>query len=476
MLTLPADFIPLLMAFAPLFSSAVFESAQILLVGSILTPGKRTVTAALRAMGLHQDRQFQRFHRVLNRASWSSLMASKVLLTLLLGAFVPSGPIVLAIDETLERRWGHKISARGIYRDAARSSKSFLVKASGLRWVSMMLLSQVPWSSRVWALPFLSVLAPSERYHQQRKKVHKKLTDWARQMIKQVRRWLPERKLVVVADGGYACLELLISVATMHNPVIMITPLRLDARLYAPASERTGKRGRPRVKGETLPNLSQVLKDERLLGQYQTQWQDVEIEQWYGQGKKKVQIASATAVWYHAGIPPLPIRWVLVRPHPDLKENERFETRALLCTDQQAQPEQILKWFLLRWEVEVTFQEVRTHLGVESQRQWTDKAIERTTPVLLGLYSLVTLMAERLGREKPLPIQQTAWYTKEHHTFTDILALVRKHLWQGVKVRENTYMSYLQPDIAEIQHAPLLQAERIIDLLCYAGAWWGKSS
>src|SRR5438093_2432084 len=250
MRNLPEAIIHVLRHFALAFSEPVWEWARILLLGAILAPGKRTVTAALRVMGLSQERQFQNYHRVLNRASWSSRTLSRILLRLLLRAFVPADePVVLGVDDHIERRRGAKIAAKGIYRDAVRSSKSFFVKTSGLRWLSMMLLAPIPWAKRVWALPFLTVLAPSERYHQERGQPHKKLTDWARQKITQLRRWLPDRTLVVVADSSYAVLELLASCVGMPTPVTMITRLRLDAALYDPASPRErGPKGAPRKK------------------------------------------------------------------------------------------------------------------------------------------------------------------------------------------------------------------------------------
>jgi hypothetical protein len=197
MLTLPVEFINLMTVFAPLFSWRVWRHAQVLLVGAILAPGQCTVTAALRVMGLSQTRRFQNYHRVLNRAVWSSRQASRLLLVLLVQTFAPFGPLVLGLDDTLERRRGAKINAKGIYRDPVRSSHSHFGKASGLRWLCLMLLVPIPWAGRVWALPFLTVLAPSERYHQQRGLPHKKLTDWARQMLLQVRHWCPKRTLVV---------------------------------------------------------------------------------------------------------------------------------------------------------------------------------------------------------------------------------------------------------------------------------------
>ncbi len=202
MLTLPDEYNTPLKNFQPFFSKRVWTWAKVLLVGAILAPGKRTVSAILRTMGLSQEKHFQNYHRVLNRAVWSNLMLSTALFFLLLKTFRPLGTVVLGLDETIERRRGKKIAAKGIYRDPVRSSKSHFVKASGLRWISMMLLVTIPWAKRVWALPFLTTLAPSERYYESSVRKHKKITDWARQMVKQVRRWLPKPKIVLVADAG----------------------------------------------------------------------------------------------------------------------------------------------------------------------------------------------------------------------------------------------------------------------------------
>ena len=161
--TLPSDYLTLIQTFAPLFSNSIWVHAQVLLVGAMLTTGKRTVTAGLRIMGLSTDVHFQNYHRVLNRAAWSSRQASYLLLGLLIAAFAPTGPVLIGLDDTIERRRGEKIKAKGIYRDPVRSSHSHFVKASGLRWLSMMLLVPIPWAQHVWALPFLTVLAPSER-------------------------------------------------------------------------------------------------------------------------------------------------------------------------------------------------------------------------------------------------------------------------------------------------------------------------
>ena len=324
MRTLPPTMIRLLAPFAPLFSKRLWQNVQVLLMGAILTPGRRTVSSALRAMGLDQHERFHRYHRVLSHASWSSVKASRVLLGLLVEMFVPEGDrLVVGIDETLERRWGKKIAAKGVYRDPVRSTHEDFVKSSGLRWVCVMLLVQIPWAARVWALPFLSALAPSERYGAERGKRHKKITEWAWQLLLVLRRCYPKREIVAVADRAYASLKLLQRCRKLSNPITFISRLRLDAALYEPAPpRRPGQIGRPRLKGERLPNLSVVAEEPT------TVWKPTKIANCYGSGERMVEIASETAVWYSTGLFAVPVRWVLVRD-PEGK----FKTQALLCTD-----------------------------------------------------------------------------------------------------------------------------------------------
>jgi DDE superfamily endonuclease len=449
--TLPPPMLLLLAPFAPLFSRRVWRSAVVLVAGAILAPGARTVAAALRVMGLAQDRRFARYHRVLSRAAWSGQAVGRVLLEVLVTTFVPEGPLVIGVDETLERRRGKKIAAKGIYRDAVRSSHEHFVKASGLRWVCLMLLVPLPWARRVWALPFLTALAPSERYDREHGRRHKTLTDWARQLLVVVRRWWPDRPIVAVADSTYAALAFLAGCRSLPSPVTVVTRLRLDAALYAPAPpRRPGQTGRPRLKGERLPTLAAVAASAA------TAWERTTVADWYGGGERTVEVASDTAVWYHSGLPPVPLRWVLIRD-----PQGRFATQALLCTDQDAVPAQVLAWFVRRWQLEVTFEEARRHLGVETQRQWSEPAIRRTTPAVLGLFSLVTLAAHRRLTESPGEVRQAAWYRKDVPTFADALALVRRELW----AHQAFCTSVDAPDTVKV---PRRFVDRLTETLCYA--------
>ena len=451
MLNLPAEMIVLMQHFAPVFSARTWDWVTVLVTGAILAPGKRTVTSALRVMGLSEERQFQRYHRVLNRAKWSSLRVSHILLGLLVLAFVPPGwPLIVAADETLERRQGDQIKAKSVFRDAARSSKKHKVTSYGLRWVSMALLVPVPWSQRIWALPFLTVLAPSEKTNLSNGQRHKTSIDWVGQMIGQVRRWQPQQSLVLVVDGGLAALKLGQRCLGYANPVTYVSRLRLDACLHDwPGVQPKGKRGPKPKKGERQPSPKARLADPSTL------WQTLTID-WYQGQRRTLEIASGTALWYTPGQDPMPLRWVLVRDPLG-----KLLPAAFFATDLNATPEQILAWFIMRWGLEVTFEEARAHLGLETQRQWSDLAIMRTTPALLGLFSFITLLAHYLTSGQPLPVRSAAWYAKSEATFADVIAYVRRYLW--------THTEFVHSQ-AQSGHVPISNAvlQGLVDVLCYA--------
>jgi hypothetical protein len=267
-------------------------------------------------------------------------------------------------------------------------------------------------------------------------------------MLLQVKQWVPGREVVVAADSSFAALELLDSV---RREVTVITRLRLDAALYEPApARRPRQNGRPRLKGARLPTLAAVLADE------QTVWTRHTVAGWYGGASREVEVATDTAVWYHTGLPPVPVRWVLVRD--PLSE---FKPQALLSTDLESEPVEMLEYFARRWTVEVTSEEARAHLGLETQRQWSEKAIARTTPAVLALFSLVTLLAhQREGGRQELCVRQAAWYVKRLPTFSDALAAVRRRLWREVGFRTSSS----ETDSVKVDRALL---ERLTDALCY---------
>jgi hypothetical protein len=412
---LPPEILTILANFAPLFSHRVWPHAHTLLLGALLVNGRRTVASALRIMGLAQEPHFTNYHRVLNRAAWSALAAARILLGLIVALLPLDAPIILAVDDTIERRNGPCISAKGCYRDPVRSSQKHTILCFGLKWVVMAVLIPVPWSERIWALPFLTVLSWPEGKGTHRR--HKTSIDWARQMVGQVRRWLPVRKLVLIVDGGFAAVAL--AASCIHRNVTMVCRLRLDAALYhPPGPQPKSKRGPKPKKGARQRSPKQWLS------RSDTPWESVEVA-WYGGTRKVLHVLSRIGLWHTCGLDPVTIRYLVVRdPEGQLRDAAYF------CTDVDQTAEQILGWVVQRWSLEVTFEEVRMHLGVETQRQWSDLAILRTTPVLLGLFSVVTLLALGWHAEGSLSAKGAAWYAKGSATFSDCIRLTREKIWR----------------------------------------------
>jgi hypothetical protein len=415
--SLSHNILSVLHPFAVLFSKPSWKKAHTLLFGTLLCTGKRTVCSALRAMGLSDETSFSKYHHLLNRAKWSSLHAAKILFFMLLALVDSSGPIVLFVDETLERRRGVKIKAKGYYRDAVRSSKSQVVKTSGLKWLVMALSVRLPFMARALALPFLTVLEPSKKYDDQRGRRHKTTLTWTSQMILQVRRWVGKlRKIILVGDGGFATGQLALD--CIRYGIVLISRLKMNARIFDfPPEEQTGP-GRKRLKGTQLVNFKQMLTMEDL------PWKEVEITGYSGV-KKIVRYLTNTCMWGTEGIMPIPIRWVLV-----VDPTGNMDPLPLMSTDPLLSAVQIIELYVDRWGLEVTFEETREHLGVETQRQWSEKAIARCTPVLMGLYSLVCMIGKQLGQDKVLKAEATAWYQKDHVTFSDMLLAVRMAIWR----------------------------------------------
>ncbi len=413
------EIVSLLSVFAIAFTAPTWKNAQVLLYGAILAPGRRTVTSALRVLGLGDAPGFGKYHRVLNRNRWNPWMLSKLLLGLIITVCVPEGkPLILLVDETLERRWGPKIKYLGVFRDPVRSTKKKVAYASGVRWLSMAIVVSVPWTKRSWALPFLTVVLLSPKTDAKLGKRHYTSVARVGQLISQVRRWHPDREITVVGDGAFAAVPLIQHCQRKHVRVTLVSRLRWDARLFDwPEEQPKGKRGVKPKKGNRQLKLDQRLEDP------QTQWVSLEVL-WYGGENRTLEIATSTSLWHRMGLDPVAIRWVLVR----CPDDDDFEPMALFSSNQDDNAKDIVQWFVLRWNIEVTFEEVRMHLGFETQRQWSDKAIERTSPCLLALFSLVVLIAIKLHPQN-LPIQRTSWYDKQEATFSDALFAVRKHLW-----------------------------------------------
>lgn len=410
--------------FSVLFSRPVWSHALTLLIGAILCRGKRTVCAALRVMGLNHEPNFSKYHHVLNRSQWSSLSASRILLNMIIAMTGVENPLVFFIDETLERRRGRKIKAKGYYRDAVRSSKKTVVKSSGLKWLSLAVSWRFSFSARYFALPFMTVLGPSLKSDVLAGKRHKTTVQWTIQMLLQALRWIKNTPIILVGDGGFACGEL--AWACLKFKISLITRLKMNAAIYNfPAEDHPGKRGRKKTKGSKLYSFREMI------GLSGLDWKEA-IFDGYAQKKKRLRFISNVSLWGADGFSPVPIRWVLM-----IDPEGELDPLPLMSTDFNMSPERIIALYIQRWNLEVTFGEVREHLGVETQRQWSDKAIARTTPILMGLYTIVCLICNRLQEECPIEVAQTSWYEKEGATFSDLLRTVRKVLWRDNLISRN---------------------------------------
>jgi hypothetical protein len=446
----------LLAPFAIAFTAPTFRHVLVLVAGTILASGRRTVAAALRAVGLGDERRFTTYHRVLNRGVWSALVLSRLLLDLLVRTFLaPDAPIELVVDGTLERRRGRKLAWKGRFHDAARSQSGHVVTSDGIHWVCVTLLAPVPWCRRRWALPFLTIPTFAPATSAKLGKPHRTAPERTEVLVRLIRRWQPHRTIQIVGDSGFAVVRL--AQACRAARVRLVSRLVLNAQLYDPPPVRPASTpGVKPKKGSRQPKLVDRLETATVAARH-TAWQQ-QVVAWYGHQQRLLDVAPGTALWHTDGCAPLPIRWVLVRD-----PRGRLTPYALFCTDPAVEARTILAAYLHRWNIEVTFEEARAHLGLETQRQWTTRAVSRTTPCLLGLFSVVVLMAHA-AHPNHLPTRQAAWYPKPEATFGDALAAVRRRLWASY-ANQNSPSPRVDLRMA---NSPAQLLRFLIEAACYA--------
>jgi hypothetical protein len=446
----------LLTPFAVAFTAPTFRHVLVLVSGTILASGRRTVASALRAVGLGEERRFTTYHRVLNRDVWSALVLSRLLLDLLVRTLLaPDAPLELVVDGTLVRRRGRKLAWKGRFHDATRSQSGHVVTSDGIHWVCVMLLAPVPWSRRRWALPFLAIPTCTPAISAKLGKPHRTAPERTEVLVRLIRRWQPDRTIHLVGDSGFAVVRL----AHVCNAVRvrLVSRLVLNAQLYDPPRVRPASTpGVKPKKGPRQPKLVDRL-DATTVAADHTAWQR-QVVAWSGHRRRCLDVATGTALWHTDGCDPLPIRWVLVRD-----PQGRLSPYALFCTEPVVDALAILAAYLLRWNAEVTFEEARVHLGLETQRQWTTRAVGRTTPCLLGLVTVVVLMAHAAHPDR-LPTRQAAWYRKSEATFGDALAATRRELW-GTRANRN---APAPPGTPLVANPPAHLLNFLVEAACYA--------
>lgn len=402
------------MSLSVAFSDTTFRHVLVLMIGAILTRGPHTITGILRTIQPLARSHFSTYHRVLSRAAWSSWVLQFALARLVI-ELVPIGMVIkLLIDETVAEHRGPKVYGKGCHRDGVRSSRNHTAFRWGHKWVVLAIAIQFPFTRRVWALPIMAVLYLPRKACQAQSRPYKPPTVLARQMLAKLIHAFPERKFMLVGDGGYAAVELAAFCARRGHP--LVSRLRPDAALYAPPKTRRKGR-RPRLIGRRLDSPRQAARRKK------APWKKTKIS-WYGGRQRKVQWLTGTSIWYRRGRLPIPLRWVYLVD----REGQHQDT-CLFATDPRLSPQDIVGAYIQRWSIEVTFEEVRAHLGFETTRQWTKRAALRAAPSLLGLFTVVSLIFAAHARHHKVRPASTKWYPKETVTFSDALATVRRLLW-----------------------------------------------
>jgi hypothetical protein len=418
MINLPSVAEPLLMSFSIAFTEPTFQRSLVLLVGAILAKGRRTITNLLWAVGDLAEGDPSDYHRVFSRAPWSLWNVGRVLAVAVIELAATDDWIRVIVDCTVAESKGKKVYGKGCHHDAVRSTDTHKAYRWGHRWIVLAVAVKFPFCSRPWALPVLAALYRPEQLNEKEGRRHKTPIQLARGLMSILLNWFPDKKFVLLGDGGYASHDLARFCYRHRHRLALVAKFGPDGALYAPPPppKKNKKGGRPRVKGKKLKTPGVVVATSRL--------RKITVS-WYGASERQVRVCHGHGQWYHAGAGLVPVHWVFVRDEQGARRDEYFYT-----THDAFTPEQIVTLYTVRWNLEVTFQELRAHLGFEKTRQRVPNSVLRMAPCLLGLFSVICLIYhEHLKRHKVATCDRPC-YAKDEPTFTDAIATVRRIFWK----------------------------------------------
>jgi len=405
----------LLDTLAAVFTHPTYLRVVVLLVAAILTTGRHTVLNVLRTAGALAPGAASSYHRVFSRRRWKPLELARGLTGWVVRCCVPIGRVRLVGDDTVDEHPGRKVFGKGKHRDPVRSSHSYTAFRWGHKWVVLAVLVRFPFAVRPWALPILAVLYRARDKDAQGKRRHKTPADWMRQMRRLVLRWFPDRQFVFGGDGSYGTHDLAVTASRSHGRLAVVSRFYGNAALYDPprTQKRRGRRricGARRAKPETV--VTETKSRRRL------------TVSWYGGGRREVSVASGTGHWYQSGAGLAPVLWVHVRDCTGTHRDEYFFT-----TDLAMELAELIETYTARWSIEVTFQEMRSYVGLETTRGRSERTVLRVAPSLFGLYTIVACWYAQL------PVRQrrehgVEWIGKSDVTFSDAITAVRRWLWQ----------------------------------------------
>jgi hypothetical protein len=418
MINLPSVAEPLLMSFSIAFTEPTFQRSLVLLVGAILAKGRRTITNLLWAVGDLAEGDPSDYHRVFSRAPWSLWNVGRVLAVAVIELAATDDWIRVIVDCTVAELKGKKVYGKGCHHDAVRSTDTHKAYRWGHRWIVLAVAVKFPFCSRPWALPVLAALYRPEQLNEKEGRRHKTPIQLARGLMSILLNWFPDKKFVLLGDGGYASHDLARFCYRHRHRLALVAKFGPDGALYAPPPppKRNKKGGRPRVKGKKLKTPEAVVATSRL--RKTTVW-------WYGATERQVRVCHGHGQWYHAGAGLVPVHWVFVRDEQGTRRDEYFYT-----THDAFTPEQVVTLYTLRWNLEVTFQELRAHLGFEKTRQRVPNSVLRMAPCLLGLFSVICLIYHEYLKRHKVTTCDRPCYAKSEPTFTDAIATVRRLFWK----------------------------------------------
>lgn len=407
----------LLLKFAPDFSKPTYARWVVLTIAAILTTGRRTVTNLLRTVGCLAQGHASSYHRVLSCRKWAKWSVARTLTAFILDTFVDSGPVMLAVDDTVDEHRGKKVYGKGRHRDAVRSTHSYTAFRWGHKWVVLAMLVRFPFATRSWALPILVALYRSPQWSKDHDRRHRTPTALARALVAMLIHWFPERKFHLAGDGGFASHDLARFASRRSDRLTLVSRFHGDANLrnHPPVRVKTSKAGRPQIFGSRLPLPKNVVKKSKRT--------KLKVK-WYGGGNRRVSVVSQIGHWYRGGEGQVEVRWVHVRDLTGTHREEYF-----FSTDPSMTPQQIIEIYTQRWSIEVTFQDMRSSLGLETTRGRTENTVLRAAPGLFGLYSIVAILYAQLPQSQKRA-GRVEWVGKQDVSFSDAIRSVRRSLWQ----------------------------------------------
>ena len=425
------------------FAPTVWRRFFAMLLVAILLRGRRTVLRLYDLADRLAPGHFSSLHRVFSHRRWRPSALARIVAGALVDRFAPEGVLQIVGDDTVSQHRGERVYGKACHRDAVRSAHGHLVHRWGHKWVVLCLRVQVPGTARTWALPVLVALYRTPELNALEGRRHKTPADLMQGLLALWMRWFPERRSVFAGDGAYGTHKLARFARRHRARLCLVSKFYTDAVLHElPPRRRKGQKGRNKVRGKRLPTPEQAVKSSK-------RWRKLVVS-WYGGGQREIEVVSRIGHWYRQGHGLVLVRWVYVR---DLSGTHRDE--CFMSTDESLSQTEIVQSFVGRWDIEVMYEEMREHLGLERNRGRRKQTVLRVEPCLFGLYSLITLWFACLPGD-PLKLIVVTWPGKKSITFSDAISVVRREAW-AIYINQTTVLGPVVDKLTPTQRRSLCE-------------------